>query len=365
MRIFRLADLFEHKYQLASYAVDDKAFEEARKSLKSFRDSWLDGPRVKDQSILVWADNDNKGPQFDLIRSLISIVKKLAIHPSLSAVEAYTDIKKALTIAKTLKDSTIEEILNAIILSMKGRLRDPDINRFRLQATKIRTFLRMLDSVYEKAAIIVGKFVPATTKAAIDEESKGGYELQKPGQLSRKEISDFAKYHPEAARFGLDDEEVIAKMLGELQLRPLIERLIRAIKRGHSPKAGAEVMSVTDSLRELQRKLQTNLSLFDASEEDAKRQLDMPRQLEEEEDKQKEWQALTPAQQWSRQMQESKRQLALEHEDQPPAFTKEQIKEKIEKRDLEHQQRLDQKKKDEEALLNKYNGLTFEQWMRK
>lgn len=359
MRIDRLADLLDLKYQLISVAADPtpEVMEAARKRLKVLREMWLDGPKVKDQTILAWADDKNTGAQFDLIRELVAIVKNLAVHPSLSATDIYRSVQRGLTISKILKDFSLNEITDAMKLKYKGNLRHPDLNRLGHQESKIRTFLRRLDGAFEEVKLNLSKYVPSDEKSQIDAESTGGYEKQKPKPLSRDDLLRFT-FHPEAHKYGLDNAEFLTKLLTETKLRPLVEVLIRAVKSGHKPQAAPVVLSVHDSFQDLQKKLQTNLALFDASEEEAQEQLDWGRKQEELEDRQREEAALTPAQRWSRRMQESKKQLALEREEEPPpVMTPEQLEEQVKKRDLEHEQR-------ERALISKYNGLTFDQWMR-
>lgn len=357
MNLFRLADFLNLKYQLVSVADDPKVMSEARQALKTLREVWLDGPRVKDQTILSWADDKNKGPQFDLIRELVSIVKNLGVHPSLSTTDMYRHVQRGLTISKILKDFSLSEITDAVKTSLKGGMRDPDVNKLAHQESKVRTFLRRVDSAFDNVKKLLSKHVDVNERSKIDRESIGGYEQQKAKSLSKGNINDF-RFHPEAPKYGLDDGDFLGKLFSETSLRPLVERLIRAVKRGHKPRGSPVLMSAHDSFRDLQSKLQTNVDLFDVTEEEAQEQFDRGRKQEELEDKQRELAALTPAQQWSRQMQESKKRLVLEREDEPPAMTTpERLEEKIKQRDLEQKQR-------EEALINKYNGLTFEHWMR-
>jgi hypothetical protein len=368
MRIDRLADFLDLKYRLISVAaepmpVSPAIMAEVRKRLKVLREMWLDGPRVKDQSILAWADDDNKGPQFDLIRELVAIVKTLAVNPSLGPTDTYRAVQRGLTISKILKDFSLTEIKDAMKLSLKGNMRHPDLNRFEHQESKIRTFLRRLDGGFDEVRSTLSKFVPSAEKSAIDKESIGGYELQKAKGLSKDNLLSFTT-HPEAHRYGLDNTEFLSKLLNETKLRPLVENLIRSVRRGHSPKAAPVILTAHDSFQDLIKKLQTNNALFDDTEEGAREQMDFGRRQEELEDKQKELDALNPNQRWSRQMQEAKQQKLLEQEQNPSVLTPDQLQERIEQRDLEHEQRVEQKRQQEEALISKYNGLTFDRWMR-
>ena len=374
MRIARLADLFDHKYGITSLAgVFDRDFVTIKKDLRNFYETWLTGNSAKqiavpDQSVLEWASLGT-GVEFDQIKSLLDLVKDLAINPSLSEIATYVKLKEALAISQLLKDQTIEKIKEALLRSTRG-LRKADINKLNFRATKIRTFLRMLDSAYDSAQEELGAKISVSDKMKIRKSiqdkltgtlggyaGEGGYEDQKPEPLTEKQIHDFTR-HPVAQRYRLDSADLLSKLLLIPGLRPEVERMIRSSTRGHDPANISNIESRAKAIREYLDSQKTQEGFFELPEGEAKEYMDLPRQQEEKEDKQREWQALTPAQQWSRQMQEAKQQLALEQQEQPPILSKEQLEEQVEKRDLEHQKR-------EEALISKYNGLTFEQWMRK
>ena len=76
---------------------------------------------------------------------------------------------------------------------------------------------------------------------------------------------------------------------------------------------------------------------------------------------------LTPGEQWSQRMQTRKQEVGQERSEEEAAQQdRERIAPLVQQRDLEHQKRQEelQKKQTEQDLMNKYNGLTFDQWMR-
>lgn len=334
MRIFRLAELLNDKYQLDALAAtgfDIPDIEEARKALKKFREVWLDGPKVRDQSILVWADPGNKGEQFDDIRELISIVRDLSINPSLSPLELYAQVIKAQNISKKLRDHSIEQIQNAMITSFRG-LRKSDIDRIKHAASKIRTFLSTMDSVYDMARAHISHFVPVEERKKLRQTLEGGYEKQTPKDLADRELIGFTM-HPEASKYGLDDKEFLSYLINDRKLRPLVEYLIRAVKRGHTPKAAPLVLSAHDTFQDLQRKLLTNVGLFEDEESEALRQ-----------------QIISPEEDWAVQMQAAKKQKALERQEEAEAEAeKARLAPIIQKRDEEAKQR--QIEQDRERLI--------------
>src|SRR5574337_146334 len=368
MRLTRLADLLALKYQLTSIAADPmtltpspEVMAEVRGLLKTLREAWLDGPRVRDQSILAWAERPNEQPEFEIIRELVSLVKDLAVHPSYNATSIYEDVQRGLTLSKMLKDRGIGDIESILKRELAGRMTVSMKEDIEDRGRNIRTFLRRLDSAFDKVKKKLFKYVPAEKRKQIDEQSLGGYELQKPKAMRKSTLGNFPiEYALKAKPYGLDDIEFVTQLMHEQGLRPLVEHLMRSIKHGNKPTAPPAVLSQRDSFEQKRLKLLTNLRLLnEISEEEFREAANLGRKREEAED----WQALTPTQQWSKQMQEAKQQKLFEEEEQPHVLTKEQLGQQIEQRDLEHEKRLEQKQKEEEDLLSKYNGLTFEQWI--
>ena len=351
MKIDSLARYLDFKYTLNSFAAEplsaeEKILSDARRNLKASRNAWLDGRDVKDQSILAWTnDKSNKGFEFELMRELIHIIKNLSVQPAMTASEMYEAVQRGFTITKYLKDGGIKDVKNAMILADRS-LTKPAKNIILHQAVKVRTFIRMSEAAFDNVKKTLNKIVPKEFKAEIDDKSVGGYSKQTPGEMTEAELIRFP-WHPKAALFGLDNKEFYSELLGQMKLRPLVERLIRAVKRGHSPRAGAQVLKATDSLKELERKLITNSVLF-----------------ETEEDKfQKAMNIVPPAEEWNRGMQDAQKQKALENEDRLPEDEEAQSLELLQKeRDdkyLQRQQELQQIEEDRERHLGKNGSIVL------
>ena len=124
--------------------------------------------------------------------------------------------------------------------------------------------------------------------------------------------------------------------------------LINAVNRGETPRNADDILKKTQKIKEeLQRKEPEKV--HELPEEEAQQALKT--------------EILSPTEQWSRQMQQRKTELSGGRQEEEAAqVERERLQPLIDKRDLEHEER--QKQKTEGDLINKYNSLTFERWMR-
>lgn len=319
MQVIRLAKYLEIKYNLKSIAISPiKEVDQVREDLKNFYTTWLVGPRVKDQSILHWS-KQGTGEEFDQINNLVKIVHELSQNKEFSESKLYRKLKQALGLSQLLKDKTLNLIRDEIILNTIG-LRESNKNEINKQESKIRTFLRMLDSVYEKSKNIIGKYVPITLKNKIDsEEAFGGYEDQKRKPLSKEKLLMFSNTLA-AQTYGFNSLEMLEKLLDEPGARDKLTTLINAIDRGHIPKDGPEIMSITKSIREYIDSLSTNKDIFEG-EEDIKA-------------------ILPPEEDWSQKMQKLKHEKSLiKQEEEMAELERQKLMPLVKKRDEEYLQK--------------------------
>ena len=268
------------QYLMAKYAVN---IDEVRHSLTNFYYTWLvgnpgKGIKTPDQTIVEWSQM-GKGEEFDQILELLDIVMDLGKNSkTLSVPKLYARVSRAMNIAQTLKDQTITAIKEEIIKATQG-IKKTNINELNRREVKIRTFLRMLDSVYEKARKALGSTLKPEEKKAIDEgqlsllkedERVGSYENQKPSDISDDQIERF-RITPEAEKYGFSDPNVISELRRDPEIEPLIHALIRSVKRGHDPKAAPEVEAQARKIRQiLDLRNKTNAPYFEIGEEEAK-----------------------------------------------------------------------------------------------
>jgi hypothetical protein len=342
MNIYGFARYLDAKYQFTALAQTtnanspeaQKAFKFAKECIRTIKDKWLVGPDVKDQSIILWNNSPNKDIQFEMIRELLEIVFDLDANPVFDATNMYRDICRAITLSKHLKDNGVSEIGEILGLRDKGVFNDQRSNKIKNQITGVRTFLRRLDGLFVKARDVLSPYTDAKSKAIIDEVSIGGYEQQKARSLNRQTFLNFM-FNPEASKYGLDNEEFLRHLFNQTKLKPYVERLINAVKRGKKPRTAPIILSAHDKFEVLEEKLRNNLDLFDKSEEGFQQQVDLPAQQE----KLQEYQSLTSGQQWAKQMQDAKQEKILDKEENPEIYSPEKVEELVQKRDEEHQQK--------------------------
>lgn len=93
---------------------------------------------------------------------------------------------------------------------------------------------------------------------------------RQPKELSKEEMWAWIHGHPAAGKYGLDDEDVFAKVYEDLELRHELTRIIYATKRARSPRQTAEVQKAVLEFMELAKQRLTNENYFEAGEDAAK-----------------------------------------------------------------------------------------------
>jgi hypothetical protein len=160
--------------------------------------------------------------------------------------------------------------------------------------------------------------------------------------LTPDQIIRFMQSTPYFRSAGLDTPEVVQKIMEDPELKELMTTVINAERRGFISKDYATMLQVaTDIRKRLEEKNRTNLPFLE-------REKPAPPILFPEQGT----------------------------EDLGPGMDPQKLQEFIHRRNEEHEQRLREKRerikeyekekeKEEEELLNKYNSLSFEEWMRK
>jgi hypothetical protein len=318
-----------------------------KKSLKAAYDTWI--VRSRDQSLQFWAD---KG--YEASQSFLDILGKLADHgnpDNSNPVKLFMAINRALGLSTQMRkspDNNIGHFKDQVKDSTRP-LNQGIVSMLNLRDSKARTALRMLDSVLAKSALQLQNAFPELQKVKLE----GGHEDQKRRVVSRDEIRRFLEKHPAAEQYGLDLETVTWLLQSEGLMyfpaeREALVTLINAVNRGETPRNADDILKKTQKIKEeLQRKEPEKV--HELPEEEAQQALKT--------------EILSPTEQWSRQMQQRKTELSGGRQEEEAAqVERERLQPLIDKRDLEHEER--QKQKTEGDLINKYNSLTFERWMR-
>jgi len=161
--------------------------------------------------------------------------------------------------------------------------------------SKLEMVISNITSILTKKARVLQAFLPK------DALLKGGPTEPVRKELSQEKLLMFMRTEA-AQQYGLDNMDVIGRLLQYPELRDKITTLINAIDRGHMPRDGAEIMAEAAEIKRMfDLKAATNESFFEAGEDEAQQATQ---------------QLADPAEQWSQQMQQSKEQKNIERQEE-------------------------------------------------
>jgi len=166
-----------------------------------------------------------------------------------------------------------------------------------------------------------------------DKSRLGFPQDRQPKELSKQEMWMWIHGHPAAGKYGLDDEDIFAKIYEDLDLRHKLTKIIYATNRARSPRQIAKVKEAVELYMQLARQKITNEGLLEGGEEAEERRQQM----------------VSPEEAWNAKMQGAKKDKALERaEEEAAEAEKARLAPLIEQRDEEHRQRLEKQKQIEE-----------------
>lgn len=341
MKTDRLAKLFEAKYGLVSQAnserekflakldkpVPSALLEQDPEIIKqnikdAYRTYIISPPKAYNILPLLQAQNEPFVDKF--IKSLEVLVSSMDGIKLETLFARVNDLLGMITDAKN--DREVRENIHLIFSKPKDR--EMAKNKFEhVLYTKIASILytaaRSLKSLIASKATI-----------------KGGPSEAERRQLSKDELWIFMQT-PAAQKYGLDNLDVMEKILFFPELRDKITRLVNAIKRGHIPVDGPEIAKETAEIMAALKAKQTNEYAFENPEADlGNPQLEYARRI--------------------------KKEPVLEGPDldYDPKFVEEQKKQEQQRLKLQDVAEQDRKEKEQE-LLNKYNSLSFSDWLKR
>lgn len=328
MRLCRLAQLLEHKYGLlisesSNTVSSNQTVLNAKKVLKSAYQTWIHGP--KDQSLLFWSEQG-----YDLAKAYVQILARLADSEDPQnnfASSLFWGIHKALEISARMKNSRINNLghFKDKVKDQTRGLTEGVKRELNLRESKARTALRMLDSVLSKQFKVLQSILPAVQSVFLPEE----HQPQQRREVSKDEIRRFLQMSPYAQDYDLDLETVSYLLQSKIlmyfpQEREALVSLINAVNRGENPRVGPEILRKIKQIKE-EMAFQTPNTVHELPEEEAQQVF---HSLQD------------PAENWSHQMQERKKEVEKERqEDQSSEESLERLAPEIEKRDKEHQEK--------------------------
>lgn len=250
--VIRLAEIIKNKYSLHAEAA----------SLKEI----VDG--AKKEIILAYKHHVSeaaKEPVLQLVATQLhepwtkkfvkSITDLVATIDDLPPAEIFTKTNELLGMISEYKKDPENKVRNHIHDSIRIN-RESDRKYREHVKSKFETSIKGLSGLLEKAALKLKAFVPESTLS-------GGAVDPKRKELSRDQINMFM-YTPVAAAYGLNNMEMMTKILEDHELRQKLTTIINAIDRGHRPIDGPEMRESVSELAELSRqKFSTNTGYFE------------------------------------------------------------------------------------------------------
>lgn len=323
MRIDRLAQLLEYKYNLKAVAATDKERVDAvRQALLDAYNHYVNiSSRDLKPAYNILPLLAEQGERFS--RQIIALMEDLINDIDTADLYALFDkVQSILAVIDELQSGKKQELRDSLHEMFPLR-RETDRNRREMAKSKFENVVfKKLASILKKQAqalnIMLGKNMPTV----------GGPTEPEVREPTKQEQFMF-RQTPMAVHNGLDNPEVFAQVWG---LQDLKRRLIRLINKGKNRWAELErdpeiVLEVGAIMAEYRRR-KTNEGLFNAPEEQAQQMLNR----------------LPPEEEWSRQMQQYKQERALEQEEEQGVYSPEQVEELAKKRDEETKKRLEEEK---------------------
>ena len=251
MRMFRLADLFEHKYNGSSVvktaASPAEVFKQAKDDILTNYKNWVMNQKYRALKILAEAGEPNARALYDLYNDLVANID------SLNHIQVFHKVNKILDLIRQMKSSGD---YRQSIHDMVPVEREADRNYREQLKGGFETNLSRISYGLEKVAKALQKYVAASMLHG------GAVEPQRKA-LSKEKLRMFMMT-PVAQHYKLDDIDVMQRILAFPETREKITTLINAIDRGHIPADGPEVMAEAQTIRKLlDAQEKTNLSALE------------------------------------------------------------------------------------------------------
>lgn len=251
MRIFRLADLFEHKYAgsvVKTAASPAEVLARVKDDILNNYKNWVMG-KYRAMKILAEAGEPYAKALYGAYNDLVANIDVY------SPLQLFNRVNKILAAIKEMKadPSKYRESIHGMVEVHK----ESDKNYREALKSGFETNLKNISFVLEKAAKILRAFAPG-------EEIGGGAVDPQRKALSKEKLRMFMMT-PAAQHYKLDNIDVMQRILQFPETREKLTTLINAIDRGHVPADGPEVMAEAQSIRKwLDAQEKTNVSALES-----------------------------------------------------------------------------------------------------
>jgi len=253
MRMFRLADLFEHKYSSSSVvktaASPADVLARAKDDILTNYKNWVMG-KYRALKILAEAGEPYAKLLYSHYNDLVANID------TYSPVQIYNRVNKILSSINEMKaDKKYRESIHGMVEVKK----ESDRNYRENLKSGFETNISRISYGLEKVARVLRAFVP-------DTEIGGGAVEPQRKDLSKEKLLMFMKT-PAAQHYGLDNIEVMTEILSYPETKEKIVTLINAIDRGHLPADGPQVMAETRAIKSWLDAKKTNLPALEQTPE--------------------------------------------------------------------------------------------------
>jgi len=257
MRLFRLADLLEHKYGLVSEGASATQVEEVKRELLNAYKLYVNSKTAKEPILQMLAD---AGETFSktLVSMFEGLIASLDKHSNTQLFARVNNMLGMINDMKNDKDFPVRSFIHDAVRVTKDSERN---YRERLKS-KFEMTISRLSSILEREAKKLQSTLPLGAPTGLE----GGRVEPQRKELSREKLLMFMRT-PAAQFYGLDNIEVMTHALSYPEVREKITTLVNSIDRGHLPADGPEVMAETRAIKGWLDNKKTNLSALEQAPE--------------------------------------------------------------------------------------------------
>lgn len=268
MRMFRLADLFEHKYSGSSVvktaASPAEVLVRVKDDILTNYKNWVMG-KYRALKILAEAGEPHAKVLYATYNDLVANID------TYSPLQIFNRVNKVLSLINEMKTN---KKYRESIHDMVSVSKESDRNYREQLKSGFETNISRISYGLEKAAKILRAFVP-------DEPIGGSAVEPQRKELSKEKLLMFMRT-PAAQHYGLDNIDVMTEALSYPEVREKITTLVNAIDRGHLPADGPEVMAETRAIKSWLDNKKTNLPALEQTPEKPAPQVSLFEEEEEE-----------------------------------------------------------------------------------
>lgn len=258
-RLERFSKYLDAKYNLISVAESKKvSLDWIKRQLTDMVKTYIANPPVAYNIVPLLAQRYNDPFCKALIDGMVDLVRDIKSSSPELLFEQIASLSEMITEEKNNK----QEIRNTIhSYFTKPNEREMAKNKF--EAVVFEKIQNLLKQNGQELA----KLDP---KADFDTSRLGVPSDRQPKELSKQEMWIWIHGHPAAGKYGLDNEDVFAKVYEDLDLRRELTKLIYATNRARSPRQTANVKKAVEEFMRIAKQKITNEGYFEAGEEAAK-----------------------------------------------------------------------------------------------